>query len=244
MKYTENYMFKSYDCEPRGTARPAAVLRLMQETANHNMQTAKPSYYELYEKGMAFVISRLHLKFNKPITRFDEYICSTWACPSKGVTFQRNYTVEKDGEIFAFANSAWALVDFNSGALQKVNDFDRSGYCSDDAIEPLNATRFKIPSECDLHCVGSKKVYYSDIDLNLHMNNTRYPELLCDHMPNIDKIFITEMYISFVGEAAFGEQIEIYRSEAIDNTCYFKSLVGSKTNIEAKIVFEPFDTVR
>ena len=69
----------------------------------------------------------------------------------------------------------WALLDLNTLELCRVGAVELH-YGSD---EPLAiSTRFRLPA-VPLEEVGTRTVRYSDVDVNNHMNNTRYPDMLC-----------------------------------------------------------------
>lgn len=236
MKYTEKYEVLAHDSEPRGTIRCGAVLKYMQETANHQLRDEKPSYYELLDKGFAFILSRIDIKFLKPLNRYEHFESSSWHCPSKGVTFQRCYELTRNGEVCVQANSAWALVGTNDGTIVKVGDVETDKYTTDEPTEPLNKLRFRIPKDTELKLVGTKKIMYSEIDVNTHMNNTHYPDMLCDFLPNPWELFVTEMGISFLSEAPLDCELEIWRSDLTeDGYYYFRTKNGDKVNIEAKV---------
>lgn len=240
MKYTENYEVLAHDAEPRGTIRPGAVLKYMQETANHQLRDEKPSYYDLFDMGLAFVLSRINIKIHKPLHRYERFESSSWHCPSKGVTFQRCYELTRNGEVFAQANSAWALVNINDKSIKKVGDVETEKYTMDEPYESINKLRFKIPNDANLKPVGKKTVMYSEIDVNMHMNNRHYPNMICDFLPNPEGLFVTEIGISFLSEAPLGRELEVLRSELCDGYYYFRTLNGDKVNIEAKVKVEPY----
>lgn len=240
MKYTEKYEVLAHDTEPRGTMRTGAILKYMQETANHQLRDEKPSYYELFDMGLAFVLSRINIKIHKPLYRYDTFESSSWHCQSKGVTFQRCYELTKDGEVYAQANSAWGLVNIEDKSIKKVDEIDLDKYTKDEAYEPINKLRFKIPNDANLQLVGKKTVMYSEIDVNMHMNNRHYPYMICNYLPDVQNLFVTEMGISFLSEAPYGCELEVWRSDLCDGYYYFRTINDGKVNIEAKVKVEPF----
>lgn len=245
MKYKENYNVLAHDSEPRGTMRNGAYLKYMQETANHQLRDEKPSYYELFDSGFAFILSRINIKIFKPLYRYDSFESLSWHCPSKGVMFQRCYELRKDNELFACANSVWALVCVEDGSIKKVGDFDTDKYTTDKALDTVQSLRFRIPKNVDMKFVGTKRVMYSEVDVNMHLNNRFYPDFICDFMENIDDLFVTEMSISFISEAPLGCELEVYRSNVQEDGCYyFRTMNGDKVNIEAMVRAVPYSSAK
>lgn len=244
MKYREKYQMLAHDAEPRGTMRNGAYLKYMQETANHQLRDEKPSYYELFDSGLAFILSRINIKVFKPLYRYDKFESLSWHCPSKGVMFQRCYEIRKGDELCAQANSVWALVGVEDGSIKKVGDFDTDKYTTDEALDTVQSLRFRIPKNTDMQLVGKKRVMYSEVDVNMHLNNRFYPDFICDFMENIENIFVTEMSISFLSEAPIGCELEVYRSNLCDDGCYyFRTMNGDKVNIEAMVKVVPYKDI-
>ena len=75
---------------------------------------------------------------------------------------------------------------------------------------------------------------YSDVDMNMHMNNTRYLDMLWNYIPEITGRKVTSMSIRYMAEAPINEDIEIYMAPGdAAGRWYFKTEVDGKTNIEA-----------
>ena len=64
--------------------------------------------------------------------------------------------------------------------------------------------------------MDQRKLYYSDTDVNGHLNNTRYVDLACDaaelHL-RPHGVFLQELEISYVDECFAGETISLYRGK-------------------------------
>ena len=61
--------------------------------------------------------------------------------------------------------------------------------------------------------VGVRRIVYSDLDYNGHMNNTRYPDMLCDFLPDGTVPHVRVMHFSYLKEGAYGAQLRILRGE-------------------------------
>lgn len=236
MKYTENYEVMAHDSEPKGIMRFGGYLKYMQETANHQLRDQNQSYYELFESGYAFVLTRIKMQVFEPLKRYDKFESISWYCPSKGVMFQRCYEIRKEGRICAQANSVWALVGVNDGKIKRVDEYDALNDLAEPALAPVNDLRFRIPNDAEFILAGEKTVMYSEVDVNMHMNNRFYPDVICDFIPDIQNVCATEMSISYLSEAHLGCTLKVYRSEVCsDGYMYFKTMNGEKINIQAKV---------
>ena len=238
MKYQENYNVKFHDTDVNEVIGVSQLLKLMQETSMRHMRARKPSYEELFNDKKAFVLSSIRLEIYNQIYAYEDIVAKTWACPSRGFSFLRSYSIEKNGEIMAEANTAWALVSTEAKRLYKVTDVDLSNYDTEEALTLENPLRIRIPTEAKLSLAGEYTVRYTDTDLNGHMNNTNYPDMLINCMANPDKMRVKSIAISFVSEIKRGDSVKIYTVK-IDGKHYFRSVKeDGSTNIEAEIITE------
>ena len=82
--------------------------------------------------------------------------------------------------------------------------------------------------------VGKYGVHYSDVDQNMHMNNTRYPDMYSNFLPLKNKM-ITRINISYLNEAAISDKLQIIRA-CQNDVFFFRTVRGDgKVNSEAEI---------
>ena len=69
------------------------------------------------------------------------------------------------------------------------------------------------------------------------MNNTRYPDMLCDYLPLEDTGRIRGFVLSYLHEAAFGDTLDV-RMHRQDESAYFRTVnEDGQTCLEAQILF-------
>ena len=211
----------------------------MQDAANYEMEEDGLSYNELFSRGLSFVLSRIRMSFYSPIYAHEKIEVQSWACESRGVQFNRCYRIMKNGVIGAEAVSVWALVGVNDRHLHRVNEFDLP-YRKDEMLELDMPARFKIPDDVDMRLVSERVVEYADVDMNGHMNNTHYPDVLCSHLSeNMRGQRVISMGISFLSEAPLGESVKIY-SGMSDGNHYVRTVKeNGQVNVESEIILEP-----
>lgn len=237
MYYTEHFEVSSHDVDARGIVRPACVLRYMQETANHQMRDKKPSYMDLFNDGKAFLLSRMAVKTHRAMYSYDRIDVMSWPVESRGATFNRCYRIERAGELIAEGQAIWALVDVNTHHLYRVTDVDLSNY-EHGPLVPVEGLRFQLPDE--LTQVGQHTVTYHETDMNGHLNNTFYPEILLDHLPQYDERTLADFSIHFRAEAKRNETLTIFRSEPMDTPdgqrLFFRTQrTDGSANIDAQV---------
>ncbi|MCH4007263.1 MAG: acyl-[acyl-carrier-protein] thioesterase [Eubacterium sp.] len=241
MYYTEHYAVSSHDVDVNNNIRPSMVLRFMQETANHQMRDNKPSYYDLFFSGKSFIITRISIELYEQLHQYDEIEVRCWVCEGKAATFVRCYQIYREDTLCAQAYSEWALADIHSGRLIHTSEIDFSGYEAGEKLELELPRRFHIPRDLELKKIGMDRVRYSTVDLNGHMNNTYYPDMCWDCIPDIERKMVTSINIRFVHEALLNSELDIYGAEAdaglakdprAEQVYVTQSRIGERKNVE------------
>lgn len=240
--YAEHFTLMSHDIDINGNVRPSIISRLMGETANHHMRDRRPTYYELFDEGKSFIATRMAFELRAQLKRYDEVEVRTWYCPGKAATWVRCFTIERGGETVARAYSEWAVADRLRGGLCRVSEIDMSNYESDEPLRMKVPVRFRFPADAAFEKCGEKTVVYSEVDMNLHMNNTYYQDMIWNCVPGVEHRKVTSFSLRFMAEAPLGHDIEIWRApmeKTLNDGCgaeeswYFRTLVDGRTNTES-----------
>ncbi len=231
--FRTNVCVDIHDVDYNGIAKTSAVMRYIQSAAQKQLTMNGMSYEELRAKKRGFVLSKIRMEISAPIKAFTPLTAITYPCESRGYSFLRCYELLHDGVSVAKAIAVWALIDTESRALVKVNDFDLG--LPTLAPNDLIIGHIKMPSE--MVDVGGYGVHYGDVDQNMHMNNTKYPDMYSNFLP-LEGRMIRSITINYNNEAQMGEKLRVSRARIGDS--YFFRTVRSdgKVNSEAEIVLE------
>lgn len=135
------------------------------------------------------------------------------------------------------AASVWGLIGIEDHKLYKIEDI-KFGFDIDEPLELDSPRRVHIPRELNLSLVGERTIVYSDLDGNNHMNNTNYPDMLCDFIPDMVGRRVISLGISFAHEARLGEILKVYMAES-DGEYYFRTIRSDgQVNVEAIMQLE------
>lgn len=243
MKYTQRYTVKWHDTDANRTVTPSHLLMYMEETSNRHLISAGMSLDELRDsKGLAFLLSRIAIRVYEPLYADDEIDVETWVCESRGLSFVRCFRVLRHGETVAEAYSIWALMDLNQKKLLPSGAFPYQ-IEPELPLGPELSARVRFPSLDLMDCVGDRRIVYSDIDYNGHMNNTHYPNMLCDFTPDICRKRVVGMTLSFLHEAAYGHTLKVWRMEREGGYCFRTLDEDGKVCLEAQLLVEDLTAV-
>ena len=131
----------------------------------------------------------------------------------------------------------WGIIDIETRHLCRVSEFTLD-IETEPALELDSPTRIHIPNDLNLSLVGERTIVYSDLDLNGHMNNTNYPDMLCDFIPDMHNKRILMLGINYVSEAVGSEVLKVYLAHN-DGQYYIRTVrQDGTTNCEAIIMPE------
>ena len=244
MKYTKRYIVKWHDTDANREVCPSNILAYMQETSHHHLMDAGMSLDDLRDKrGLAFLLSRISIRFQAPLFAGDEIAVQTWVLESRGLSFLRCFRILRADEIIAEAHSVWALLDLQQKQLLPVTAFPYD-IEPDPPLDEKLSSRLRIPPISAMEQIGERRIVYSDIDYNGHMNNTHYPNMLCDFTPDICQKQVMGMTLSFLHEATFGHTQKIYRTEQQDGYAYRTLDENGNICLEASLTLKNRDNIK
>ena len=210
MIFKKSYTTRWHDTDANRVVRPTQILVFMQEASNRHIKSLGTDLDKLRdEQGLAFLLSKIRLALYKPLYAFEDITVETWTVESRGFSFNRFFRVLRNDEVIAAADTTWALISLKDGNLCRVDSFDFK-FEHEEPIDIGIPTRFRVPKNDVLELIGERKIVYSDLDYNMHMNNTHYADMLCDFMPIEDVPRVCGMSLSYLHEAAFGDVIKVY----------------------------------
>ena len=94
------------------------------------------------------------------------------------------------------------------------------------------------PEDCEV--LGEQQAVYSRCDMNGHLNNTRYADIVCDAVPweVWDTAQIRDFTISYHREVPRGESFTLRRARLAEDTFYFEGEREGKSAFEAQLIFK------
>lgn len=221
MIYSDKTTVFGQDVDLGGELRPSALLAKMEDAGSRQMEACPPSNDDLRAAGMAFVISRLLLRIDRMPREGEVADARSFATTSRGVAHNRCYRVFVGDTCVAEAYTVWALLNFREHKLVRVGETAPIGGEPEPPIDVGIPVREPFPAADRFAAVGTREVYYSDVDRNGHLNNTKYLNWLCDFVPDIAHKTLRTANVSFVSEAPLGEVLTVQRA-AVEGRYFFK----------------------
>lgn len=242
-KYSENIIIPCYDADSSGKMKLFAFLNYAQEAANRHAELMGFGYETLIGHRLAWVLSRIHVKFHEYPKWKQHVVLNTWHKGSERLFSLRDFTLKsEDGELLVSATTSWLTLNLDTRRL--VRDSLLLGEEAEDKDNALETPcdKVQLPAGAEPELVGNHEVAYSDIDFNGHANNAMYAFWAIDAIGNEFMVSheLTDFMINFNHETKAGDNIVIYRLFTEENgrpVAYVEGKVEGKSSFVVKCMF-------
>lgn len=212
LTFEKTEQVSSYQCDFNLHLKPAVLFQYMTEAASGHTEQLGCGFENLHQRNYYWVLSRLKIQFfDFPV--FEEKITiHTWAkTVQQKIFFIRDFEVlAASGARLAAATSAWLIIDASTRRMV-----------------PTAAARLDLPALPEKQGVNSSlekiglrgggeerlkvKARYSVVDMQGHVNNSRYIEWICDCFPleQYRTHTLEELQINYNHEILPGEEVAL-----------------------------------
>ena len=176
--YQKDFYIGSNDVDQFLELKLPSFFKMMQEASTEHAEVLDIGKANTIDKGMYWVITRIELDILKMPKYLETVKLTTYPGDNMRFMFPRYFHLtNQKGEVLIRASTIWMVLD-------KVNH----RIC----LNPFNGQTFPeehtegelpLPTKAvvgDVKEVEQRKVRYSDIDLNGHLNNTKYIDYIVD----------------------------------------------------------------
>ena len=178
--YRESQLIRTCDCDMMGTWRPSAILTAMQETAGMHSHMIGCGRDDLIKNRIVWVLSRCEVRMDRYPRIGETVTTETLAKPNRRWFFPRYYTFfDGEGRQIGCASTLWVLLNIDDRKMVPPGDVAATIPDTADITPPMG-----MPGSVE-EVTGSEQTMlrtpqYFDLDINGHVNNTRYADWACD----------------------------------------------------------------
>ena len=178
--YDETFTLRPRDCDLNDKWRPSAILETMQDVAGTHSLLLGCGREELLKNNIIWVLSRSELHMDRYPKSGEQITVHTFPTPTRICFFPRYYIfTDARGEMVGKAGTLWLLLDLTTRRMLPPGDVGKLIPDNKDLSVPMNlpATVGNLQGE---EFVSEHHPVYTDLDVNGHVNNTRYADWLCN----------------------------------------------------------------
>lgn len=201
-----------------GRVKPSALLHFIQEAAGAHCIELALDWDTLAKRNLFWAVIRNRLQILQLPTAGETVTVETWPMPTTRSAFPRAAVgYDSQGNELFRSVSLWVLMDTRtrSMVLPGKSGIDLAGTLRGNELAAPGSLH---PLECDNS--SCRKVCYSDLDRNGHMNNTRYMDWIDDLLPAAFHAGhpAKELTLCYLSEAREGEEMDMHWV-LTDDTC-------------------------
>jgi len=204
--YTIPFKVRSYEVDRNEKATFSSICNYFQEAAGIHANHLNFDISQLHEKGLTWVLYKMHVKVLKLPKRWEDVEVTTWPSAGDGIRAFRDYEMKSEsGTLLAHAISQWMVLDMKSKRPVRtppeiselgVKNMGHTITPKKDPIKPLVSDKSKFITVVGL----------TDLDMNYHVNNVRYIDWMTGYLREENKS-CREMEIQYLSESVQGDRI-------------------------------------
>lgn len=209
--YTETATVLNADADFRSLLKPSALLRYVEQVSADHARTFGMTDQFFKDHGVAFLVGKQALKFDRVPQRAEKLTLLTRAEASRRGSVKRITTVtDAEGKQVAMVDCRWIVVSLAENRILREPGWTVDGFWNETVEGELPLQLHKCKD--GLTSAGEWTAHYSQCDLNGHLNNAFYLDLVCDALPLdvVRKGPVTFASISYHREVPMGETVEVF----------------------------------
>lgn len=221
-KYSKTFKVQFSETDFTLKLKLYALVNKMQETSSLHAEELGMGYEELKKHKLGWIIPKYRIQMDTYPKWEDTLTIETWPSAKDKLFAMRSFRIyNQDQKQIGSIYSAYVVVDTETGRPQRTNalPIELPVIIDEDTQELL---RFTIPKDPISTC--KRTVYYTDLDLNMHMNNACYIQWIedCFTLEQHKNMRIKDIQVNFISAATIGEEVEVsvYKDEASVDTYY------------------------
>lgn len=234
--YEKDYYIGSNDVDQFLELKLPSFFKMMQDIATEHAEKLGIGKAKTLDKGMYWVITRVELDIISLPKYLQTVRLETYPGDNMRFMFPRYFTLrDMDGNILIRASSIWMVLDKINHRVC-LDPFHGEVFPCKHEEGELPLPKKAMDKECEE--VERRKVRYSDIDLNGHLNNTKYIDYIVD---THDSAFYKEnrikhFLINYDKELRDNDVLTLLSSH--DNPECIKGIVDDKNALLVNIEYE------
>jgi acyl-ACP thioesterase len=191
-----------------------ALLNVLQDVAWLHATHLGHGYESVLEKRMGWVLTRQKVIMETWPAWGETIEIKTWLRPMQPPFVVREFEIYLNDKVIGAATTSWLLLDIETRRPLKRGVTELEANFRTDYRLPFDAPKIELSE--DFEELAKFQVRNSDLDLNEHVNNTRYAQWVLDSIP-MDwhhKFKLHEYEVNFLAETRANDLIAIRKNVA------------------------------
>ena len=195
--FEKEFYLRTADFDCRMDLQPASILDLFQDVAGEHARLLGIGRDVMLEKQLIWVIVKVRYRILSMPKQFDRVRVKTWPLPPRRSLFQREYKImAEDGTPLVLGSSEWVVIHAERRRLMPIGDVYplKDGFLEERNFEDGFVRLSDFSGE------GTSRTIlplFSELDVNGHVNNTKYANYIMDTVNPDEGEHIAEFGIEY-----------------------------------------------
>lgn len=227
--YKKNFTVGMRDVDFAGRLKLSALFGYFQEIANLHSANLGIGLDTIMNKfGVTWALVRIRVEITRYPVMNEEILLETWPQQPKSLEFTRDFLVrDRDGNVIVRAVSIWAIIDIHTRKLKRSR-LIAVNYPPLREERALDCRLGKLKHFGQPEMVYKRTIAYSDVDVNEHLNNTKYVDFImdCFSLESHKAHMVKAIEFNYIHEALPGDTIILYKdvTALADGLVYIEGL--------------------
>lgn len=236
-EFEKEYLVHVYETSANGKLTLAGLFNYLQDTASDHAEKLNFGRDDLLKNNQIWVLSRIYAVIDKLPDWNDIITVRTWPSGIDKILALRDFKIFDHNKLpIASATSSWAIIDRSTKRVQRPDDIITKFHEYFDIERTLKRNASKLdPVSKDGYLSPVFKVKFSDLDVNLHVNNVKFLQWVTDSYP-LDFILTNtpmSVEINYLAESMCGDEIKILiTQEQESDNAWNHSIIRANDNRE------------
>ena len=221
----------TYDSDFQMKLKISSIFNYMQDTAAANADELGLGYDHLMPLDLAWILSWVKVEIDEYPVYGQEVLLNTWPKCSYKLYSMRDFRIKSnDNKIMCRATTAWLPINTKTKRVTGIQNLPAPIPYNPELIA-VDEFPSKIISPDTKQILFTKKFRYNDLDINHHVNNVKYVEMIldCFSLDHYKRMSIRNISVSFLSESFYDDEIEVSISNDDKNRMHFVEGVNLKT---------------
>ena len=207
--WTQGYDVNTIVLNPQKRLGLFGLLNILQDIAWNHAAHLGCGFEDMIRRGTIWVLTRQKLTMTDWPVWGDKLTIRTWPCPFAGALAPRQFEILAGDRVLGECVTTWLTLDYKTHRPLRFNTTENPFEARSEGLLAIEAG--KIPLREGLEAAATFQVRNSDLDVNGHVNNTRYAQWILDSMPlEAHARFELESYeVNFLAETNVGDEIAV-----------------------------------
>lgn len=234
-EFSETFPVFRHEGDCFGNILPGGVLRFAQQVATDQCTQYGITDDTYAKTKTAYVLAKQALHFYRT-PRVDEQLTflTQPEALKRAVNKRVTSVLDQAGHEVALVDSRWVLIDTDKRTILRKHPPEVCGPWAE-CVDRELPMRMEKPETAEP--AGEYTARYSRCDMNGHLNNTRYADLLCDLLPSklLRQHPVQDMLFFYHREVPLGETITLRRAQTGADSWYFTGWRQDRCCFEATV---------